>query len=102
MSEDIYEKLNILKEIENIDFNIYVGFDEYVDFVKLGRTKKERLQILIMCYVNNPTIEELKNWSLDDLLNYIKDTDDIEFYEQDMVVIRQCIKLINEDIDKGE
>ena len=94
MSNDLNKKLDFLNKAENMDFNLYVGFDEFVDYVELGRTSKERLKILIMCYVNNPTIEEINNWTLEEFLNYVKDTDDIEFYEQDMVVIRKCIDLI--------
>ena len=101
MEKEIYEMLDSLKNGKQIDFNIFVGTEEYKDYVKLGRNSKERLQILIMCYVNNPKIEELNNWSLDDLLKYIKETDDEEFYEQDMVEIRKCIDLINEEI-KGK
>ena len=97
MEKEIYEMLDNLKQGKQIDFNIFVGVDEYKNYVKLGRNSKERLQILIMCYVNNPKIDELNNWSLNDLLEYIKETDDEEFYEQDMVEIRKCIDLINEE-----
>lgn len=97
MEKEVYEMLDSLKNGEQIDFNIFVGTEEYKDYVKLGRNSKERLQILIMCYVNNPKIEELNSWSLNDLLEYIKETDDEEFYEQDMVEIRKCIDLINEE-----
>lgn len=97
MEKEVYKMLDSLKNGEQIDFNIFVGTEEYKDYVKLGRNSKERLQILIMCYVNNPKVEELNNWSLDDLLEYIKETDDEEFYEQDMVEIRKCIDLINEE-----
>ena len=97
MEKEIYEMLDNLKQGKQIDFNIFVGVDEYKNYVKLGRNSKERLQILIMCYVNNPKIDELNNWSLNDLLEYIKETDDEEFYEQDMIEIRKCIDLINEE-----
>lgn len=94
--EYINNLLETLREIPRIDFNLYVGIENYKDCVKLGRNTKERLQILIMCYVNNPTIDELLNWTLNDLLEYIKETDDEEFYEQDMVEINKCIELIKE------
>lgn len=96
MEKEVYEMLDNLKNGNQIDFNIFVGVEEYKDYVKFGRNSKERLQILIMCYVINPKIDELNNWTLDDLLAYIKNTDDEEFYEQDMVEIRKCIDLINE------
>lgn len=96
MEKDIYNLLDNLKNGIREDFNIYVGVEEYKDIVKLGRNRKEKLQLLIMCYVNNPTIEELNNWTLEQFLEYVKETDDEEFFEQDMVEIRKCIDLINE------
>lgn len=102
MEKDIYNLLDNLKNGIREDFNIYVGVEEYKDIVKLGRNEKEKLQLLIMCYVNNPTIEELNNWTLNDLLEYIKETDDEEFYEQDMVEIRKCIKIIEKGTDVFE
>ena len=102
MEKDIYNLLDNLKNGIREDFNIYVGVEEYKDIVKLGRNGKEKLQLLIMCYVNNPTIEELNNWTLNDLLEYIKETDDEEFYEQDMVEIRKCIKIIEKETNVVE
>lgn len=97
MEKDIYNLLDNLKNEIREDFNIYVGVEEYKDIVKLGRNGKEKLQLLIMCYVNNPTIEELNNWTLEQFLEYVKETDDEEFFEQDMVEIRKCIKIIEEE-----
>lgn len=97
MEKDIYNLLDNLKNGIREDFNIYVGVEEYKDIVKLGRNGKEKLQLLIMCYVNNPTIEELNNWTLEQFLEYVKETDDKEFFEQDMVEIRKCIKIIEEE-----
>lgn len=97
MEKDIYNLLDNLKNGIREDFNIYVGVEEYKDIVKLGRNGKEKLQLLIMCYVNNPTIEELNNWTLEQFLEYVKETDDEKFFEQDMVEIRKCIKIIEEE-----
>ena len=97
MEKDIYNLLDNLKNGIREDFNIYVGVEEYKDIVKLGRNGKEKLQLLIMCYVNNPTIEELNNWTLEQFLEYVKETDDEEFFEQDMVEIRKCIEMIKGD-----
>jgi len=94
--ESIYQKLDNLKNGIEDDFNLFVGVEEYKKYVELGRNKKEKLQILIMCYVDNPTIDELNNWSLNDLLDYIKETDE-EFYEQDMIEIKKCIELIEKE-----
>lgn len=97
MEKDIYNLLDNLKNGIREDFNIYVSVEEYKDIVKLGRNGKEKLQLLIMCYVNNPTIEELNNWTLEQFLEYVKETDDEEFFEQDMVEIRKCIEMIKGD-----
>ena len=94
--EKIYNMLDCIKNNIDIDFDIYTSIKEYKNYVKLGRNKKERLQILIMCYVDKPTIDELNDWSLNDLLYYIKETDDIDFYEEDMIEINKCVDLINE------
>ena len=71
-----------------------VGVQSWELYVKFGTTNKERLQILIMCYVVNPKLEELNNWTINDLLNYIKETD--EYYEKDKEIIERCVNLINE------
>lgn len=95
MENKVKMLLDCLKKKQQIEYDIYTTFEEFKNYVALGKTSKERLQILIMCYVDNPTIEELNNWTLEDLLEYIKETD-VEFYGQDMIEIRKCIKLIKE------
>lgn len=94
--ESIYQKLDNLNNRIEDNFNLFVDIKEYRKYVELGRNNKEKLQILIMCYVDNPTIDELNNWSLNDLLDYIKETDE-EFYEQDMIEIKKCIELIEKE-----
>lgn len=94
--EKIYNMLDCIKNNIEMDFDIFTSIKEYQNYVKLGRNKKERLQILIMCYVYKPTIKELNYWSLNDLLEYIRETDDIDFYEDDMIEIKKCIDLIDE------
>lgn len=96
MEYEVKILLNCLKKERQINYNIYSPIRKFKNYVALGKTSKERLQILIMCYVNNPTIEELNNWTLENLLDYIKETDDEEYYGQDMIEIRKCIKLIKE------
>lgn len=98
--ETIYKKLDSIKKGEQLDFNIFADVREYKNYVKLGRNSKERLQILIMCYVDNPTIEELNSWTINKFAEYVKETDDEKFYEQDILEINKCVELINEDILK--
>lgn len=100
MEERLYEEERVNNLLKNIkkgvetDFNLMVGVQSWELYVKFGTTKKERLQILIMCYVANPKLEELNNWTINDLLNYIKETD--EYYEKDKEIIERCVNLINE------
>lgn len=100
MEERLYEEERVNNLLKNIkkrvetDFNLMVGVQDWELYVKFGTTKKERLQILIMCYVANPKLEELNNWTINDLLNYIKETD--EYYEKDKEMIERCVNLINE------
>lgn len=95
-AEKVRDLLDNIKNGNEIDFNIMVEIQSWEQYVRLGKTKKERLQILIMCYVVNPTLEILNNWTLENLLDYIEETDDKEFYEKDMKEINKCVDLINE------
>ena len=45
-----------------------------------------------MCYYSNPTIEELENLTLQEVVNYIKDTD--EYYNKGKKYINKCIEII--------
>lgn len=88
----------ILKDLEDIangvrrNYEIFIDFSKYAKLVKVGRTYRERLQILIMCYYVNPTLEELQNLTLADVVKYIEDTD--EKYKKDITYLVKCVKLI--------
>lgn len=96
MEENVIIELDKIKNnINDIDYSkFYVGIEDYELLVRIGRTRKERLQILILCYVYRPTLNELNNWELNDLIKYMEETD--EFFEEDMIYIRKCEKIINE------
>ena len=45
----VYDKLtNIKNRVENADYEIYADFKDFSDYVELGTTPKEKLQIFIM------------------------------------------------------
>ena len=77
----------MLEEIE-------VSFSEFPKEVSKGKTYKERKEIFWRCYAVNPKKEEIDNLSLQDMIDYIKETD--TYYKQDKKYIDKCIKLINE------
>lgn len=85
------EQINNLNN--NFRYDIEVGIEEFIDYVKQGKTPKEKLQIFIMCYVNNPSYGELANWELTDLMDYIKETD--EFYENYKHIYASIIEEVN-------
>lgn len=93
---DIEEIFKNLKQ-GNHDYNyeIEVSINDYINYINLGKTQKEKLQIFMMCYMSKPTVEELENWSLYDLINYIKETD-TEF-ASDKDVIYQCGMTVAKD-----
>ena len=77
----------ILDKINNniqIDFNneidnISVGFLELAK-IKESFTKQQVFQLFMCIYVVNVTIKELQAWSINELLQYIKQTTD--FYKE--------------------
>ena len=77
---------------EDTTYEIETGFEDFHKYVDLGNTKKECLQIFMMCYMSNPTLEELEEWTLQDILNYIEETD--EYYKEDLEHIIKCVKII--------
>ena len=94
--EKIYELLESINNNEERDYNILVSIKDYPKYVSLGRNQKESLQILIMCYVDNPTLKELHTWNEFDLINYIRETDDEEYINADMEIIDKCREIIKE------
>lgn len=96
MEQEVYKKLKDIESGKEVNYDLFVAIDEYKKYVKLGRNYRERLQILIMCYVDSPTLYELNNWDLAKILEYIRETDDMDFYGQDMEEITKCVKLILE------
>lgn len=92
MKKQVLHLLDCIKKGQEVDYNIYTGVEEFKDLVMLGQDSKERLQILIMCYVNNPTLKELNDWTLDTLIEYMQETN--EHFQEDMLEITKCIELI--------
>ena len=90
--ERVYKLLDNIKNNVVCDYDIETSFNDFYKYLDLGRTKKECLQIFMMCYVVNLKVEELTTWSLQDLLDYIKETD--EYYKQDKKYIDRCVKII--------
>ncbi len=81
-------------DTEDIRFDIETSVLNFVECVKLGTTFEERKMILMMCYVNDVTLDELLRWSLDEVANYIATTDD--YYENDKYIFEECYRLIRE------
>ena len=73
---------------------IYVSVSEFPKEIAKGKTYTERKEILWRCYASNPKKEDIDNLSLQDMIDYIKDTD--EFYEDDKKYIDECVRLIEE------
>lgn len=97
IEKEVKEKLdNIKAKNVGANYEIYASVKDYSKYVKCGKTYKERLQIFMMLYMYCPTLEELENWTLKQLLDYIKETND--YYDLDKKYINQCVRLVN----KGE
>ncbi len=73
---------------------IHAGFEDFPKIVKEGKTYEERKELFWRCYAVNPKKEEVKNLTLEEMVDYIEETD--QFYEDDKKYVEECIKLIKE------
>lgn len=73
---------------------IYVDIEKFPRVVMRGKSYNERKELLWRCYASNPKKSEVEKMSLEDMIDYIKDTDD--FWYEDYIYINSCVELINE------
>ena len=73
---------------------IYVDIEQFPRVVMRGKSYNERKELLWRCYASNPKKSEVEKMSLEDMIDYIKDTD--EFWFKDYIYINYCVELINE------
>lgn len=73
---------------------IHVSFEDFSKEVIKGETYEERKEILWRCYASNPTKDDLKRMSLEDIIDYIRETD--EFWNFDKKYVDACVALIRE------
>ncbi len=73
---------------------IHVGFKDYTKEVIKGKTYYERKEIFWRCYAVEPRKEEVYNLTLDDMIEYIKETDC--FWKDDKKHVEACKYLIEE------
>ena len=73
---------------------IYVDIEKFPIVVMRGKSYNERKELLWRCYASNPKKSEVEKMSLEDMIDYIKDTDD--FWYEDYIYINSCVELINE------
>ena len=78
---------------DNLD-EIYVDIEKFPRVVMRGKSYNERKELLWRCYASNPKKSEVEKMSLEDMIDYIKDTDD--FWYEDYIYINSCVELINE------
>lgn len=75
---------------------IHVSFEDFSKEVIKGETYEERKEILWRCYASNPKKEELSKMSLEDIIDYIRETD--EFWNFDKKYVDACVALIREKL----
>ena len=73
---------------------IYIDIEKFPRVVMRGKSYNERKGLLWRCYASNPKKSEVEKMSLEDMIDYIKDTDD--FWYEDYIYINLCVELINE------
>lgn len=72
---------------------IYVSVEQFPLVVMRGKSYNERKELLWRCYASNPKKSEVEKMSLENMIDYIKDTD--EFWFKDYIYINKCVELIN-------
>lgn len=81
--------------METLD--ILCDISQWYKIIEKETDLKKRTQLFIRCYVDRPTEDEIENWTLQKLVDYIKETDDM--WEQDLPYIRKCYLLCNGHIE---
>lgn len=89
--EKINKNLKSLDNNEDIDYEVYADFSDFPRIIR-SIDKNSRLKAFMMLYMSNPKISELNSWNLDNLIDYIKETD--TYYDRDKKYIDMCISLI--------
>lgn len=87
-------KENLIRVKNNIEYDYTVEnyLENYKDILNSFEYADERLKALIMLYVVNPTLEEVKKWDLQTLEDYIYDTVDdvyVKEYEKLFEIIKK-------------
>lgn len=94
IEEIIAENLKNLKDgVTNFNYQIETDIEKFADLIRLGKTCKERLQILVMLYYASPTYEEIKKYDIEQVFSYIKETENIDKYRKYYV---DCLNAITE------
>ena len=94
----VASNLEDLKNNVDRNYEIVAEITEFPSVVAMGKTYTERLQLLVMCYYVNPTLKELKTVTLEKVLQYIEDTD--EMWKNDKRYFIKCKNLILELADQ--
>lgn len=89
--EKINKNLKSLDNNEDIDYEVHADFSDFPRIIR-SIDKNSRLKAFMMLYMSNPKISELNSWNLDNLIDYIKETD--SYYDKDKKYIDMCISLI--------
>lgn len=66
---------------KNFDYSIETYYELFGDILKMFKTKDERLKALIMIYTYNVSFIDLDTWSLQDLKDYIYETEDDKYFK---------------------
>lgn len=98
MRKQVLSRLEDFEADTDRDYGIDASFKDFASYVKLGTTFNERLQILIMCYMARPQLDELATMSVTDVYQYIKETD--YYFKQDKKYLRKCFKLIFKAVNR--
>lgn len=82
----LYEKDPIVHNLE-----IYVGVTDMPSRLRQHEGNEKRKELLYRMYCSNPNREEMRRITLEELINYIRETD--EYWEDEKYIFKECARL---------
>lgn len=85
-SNRLYEKNPIVHNLE-----IYIGVADMPSRLRQHEGNEKRKELLYRMYCSNPNREEMKRITLEELIDYIRETN--EYWEDEKYIFKECARL---------
>lgn len=106
---EIKSNLEAIKNDEEINYEISSSTIDFPKILEKIDNKEDRVKALMMLYMANPKLEELKTWTAKQIKDYILDTEEAyntenpsEEFVKYKDAYEKCFKLIGTDLNESE